>query len=111
MKTFLMALAAASLTGCAVYPAGPAYGPYGTYGTGVGPGYVAPPIYLYDSGVYRYGAYPSPYVYPYSYYYPRDHHRFHPGGVPGAGPRPGFGGHGHGPNRFGGAHPGHSGHR
>ena len=102
MKTLLIALAAAGLTGCAVYPAAPGYG---SYESGVAPGYVAPPIYLYGSGIYRYGAYPSPYVYPYSYYSPRFHPRFYPG----AGPRPGFGGRGYGggPGHFGGGHSGH----
>ena len=113
MKTFLMALAAASLTGCAVYPAGPAYGNYGNYGTyggyGPAPGYVAPPIYLYGSGVYQYGGYSSPYRYPHSYYSPRGFNHFQPGGFA----RRGFGGRGPGggANRFGGAHMGHSGHR
>ena len=58
MKTLLLVLSAAGLTGCAVYPE-PAYGPYGYGGYGnVAPAPVVvapPPVYIYGSGVYRAG--------------------------------------------------------
>lgn len=92
MKSFLLAIAAAGLTGCAVYPADPAYGAYGTYGaygpTSVAPYYVEPPIYLHGAGFYRHHAYPPPHVVPRPYLHPMGHHRLHPGGVPDHGPRP-----------------------
>ena len=52
MKTLLLLLSAASLTGCAVYPV-PAYEPYGG---------VAPPVYGVEQPVYIYGGggYPRP---------------------------------------------------
>ena len=49
MKTLVVILAVLSLGGCAVYPA-PAYDPYGS-----SPRVVAPPVYIYGGGVYRYG--------------------------------------------------------
>lgn len=67
MKTILLVLAAAGLSGCAVYPV-PAYDTYGA-----GPAYVAPPVYLYGGGVYRYGGYPH--AYPRGYNQPRPDHR------------------------------------
>ena len=108
MKTFLLALAAAGLSGCAVYPAYPIAPGYGGYGNGMAPAFVDQPGYLYGAGVYGYGGYASPYVYPYPYFYPRGFNRFHPGGFPGNRPRPFF----HGPRPGGGArNPGHHGHR
>lgn len=85
MKTLLLLLAAAGLSGCAVYPA-PAYEVYG----GAGPPYVVQqqPVYIQGGayGTYGYGAYPQPYVYP-RYYHPG--YRAHPGvGPPRHGARP-----------------------
>ena len=78
MKTLLLVLAAAGLTGCAVYPA-PAYD---TYGAVAAPAYVVDqPVYLYGGGVYRYGGYP--------YAYPRSYYRVHPVAFPHHPPRPG----------------------
>ncbi|MGH8034747.1 MAG: thrombospondin type 3 repeat-containing protein [Lysobacterales bacterium] len=67
MKTLLLVLSVAGLSGCAVYPA-PAYESYGP-----GPPYVVEqqPVYIQGGGVYRYGGYP--------YAYPRGYNRFHPG--------------------------------
>lgn len=74
MKTLLLVLAAAGLSGCAVYPA-PTYQTYG----GAGPPYgVDQPVYIQGGatyGTYGYGAYPQPYVYPRGYYRPD----YHPG--------------------------------
>lgn len=105
MKTLILTLAAAALTGCAVYPAGPEYGTYGVASPVYGPP-GPPPVYLYGAGVYRYGGYPSPYAYPHAY--PRGYYGFRHGGVPNArvhpdfhGPRHGFGGHDGGHNRSG----------
>ncbi|MBK5204038.1 MAG: hypothetical protein JJD98_01105 [Polaromonas sp.] len=56
MKTILLVLAAAGLSGCAVYPL-PAYDTYGA----APPYVVAPPVYIYGGGVYRYGGYPHAY--------------------------------------------------
>ncbi|MEO7401091.1 MAG: hypothetical protein ABIV07_10050 [Polaromonas sp.] len=68
MKTLLLVLTAAGLSGCAVYPA-PAYEVYG----GAGPPYVVDqPVYIQGGASYApygYGAYPQPYVYP-RYYHP-----------------------------------------
>ena len=84
MKTLILTLATAALTGCAVYPAAPAYGTYR-----VAPlVYSPPPVYLYGAGVYRYGGYPPPYAY--SHAYPRSHYGVRPGIH---GPHPGFRGH------------------
>ncbi len=70
MKTLLLVLSAAGLTGCAVYPA--PY--YETYGGAPAPVYVdTPPVYIYGSGVYRSGGFPQA--------YPRAGHRVHPGPV------------------------------
>ena len=84
MKTLLLVLSAAGLTGCAVYPE-PAYGPYGYGGYGnVAPAPVVvapPPVYIYGGGVYRSGGYPN--AYPRRYAAPP---RFY---VP-QGPRPHF---------------------
>ncbi|OGB00388.1 MAG: hypothetical protein A3E79_15795 [Burkholderiales bacterium RIFCSPHIGHO2_12_FULL_61_11] len=66
MKTLLLVLAAAGLSGCAVYPV-PAYDSYGV----VEPYVVAPPVYIYGGGVYRYGGYPHA--------YPRSYDRVRPG--------------------------------
>ena len=77
MKTLLLILATAGLSGCAVYPA-PAYEVYG----GAGPPYVAPPpVYIQGGayGTYGHGAYPQPYVYP-RYYRPG--YRVFPHAVP-----------------------------
>lgn len=50
MKILLSLLAAAGLTGCAVYPA-----PYDTYGEGGPQPYlVQPSVSIYGAGVYRY---------------------------------------------------------
>lgn len=88
MKTLLLVLSAAGLTGCAVYPA--PY--YENYGGAPAPVYVdTPPVYIYGSGVYRSGGYPQ--------VYPRAERRVHPGPVilpprPGVhAPRPGRGAH------------------
>lgn len=55
MKTILLVLAAAGLSGCAVYPV-PVYEPYGA-----GPPYVVEqPVYIYGGGVYRSGGYGYP---------------------------------------------------
>ena len=71
MKTLLLVLAAAGLSGCAVYPV-PAYQTYG----GAGPPYVVDqPVYIQGGATYGYGAYPQPYVYPRGYYRPD----YHPG--------------------------------
>ena len=115
MKTFLLVLAAASVSGCAVYPAYPVANGYAGYGAA--PAYVEQPAYLYGAGVYRYGGYPSPYVYP--YFYSGGYRHAYPGGFSGYGsrpylhpPRPGYGGRHHGgmPNGFGQGH-GHAGRR
>ena len=84
MKTLILTLATAALTGCAVYPAAPAYETYGV----APPVYGPPPVYLYGAGVYRYGGYPSPYAY--SHAYPISHYGVRPGIY---GPHPGFGRH------------------
>ena len=98
MKTLLLVLSAAGLTGCAVYPE-PAYGPYGYGGYGnVAPAPVVvapPPVYLYGSGVYRSGGYPH--AYPRRYAAPPP--RFY---VP-QGPRPGIRPGMHGPRPWQGA--------
>ena len=87
MKTLLLVLCAAGLTGCAVYPA-PAYESYGygEYGNAAGPPLVvAPqPVYIYGGGVYRSGAYP--YAYPRRYVGPPPPRGFAPHV-----PRPGHG--------------------
>lgn len=76
MKTSLLVLAIAGLTGCTAYPA-PAYDGYDetsapAYG---GPPYlVEPPPYFYGSGGFFYGGF--------SRSFPRPHHRFHGGGFP-----------------------------
>ena len=59
MKTLFLVLAAAGLSGCAVYP-GPAYEGYGASA----PAVVEQPVYI-QGGVYRYGG--SPYAYPRGY--------------------------------------------
>lgn len=80
MKTLLLVLAAVGLSGCAVYPAGPAYGPYGAVEE---PAYVtAPPVYIYGSGTYGYGGHPA---------YPRGYNRGYPGAVPYYPQRPYYG--------------------
>jgi hypothetical protein len=75
MKTLLLVLAAAGLSGCAVYPA-PVHEVYG----GAGAPYVLePPVYIQGGasyGSYGYGGYPRTYVYPRGYY------RGHPGAAP-----------------------------
>lgn len=79
MKTLLLVLAAAGLSGCAVYPA-PAYQSYGVAGAPYG---VDQPVYIQGGasrgtyGGYGYGAYPQPYVYQQPYVYPRGY--YHPG--------------------------------
>ena len=93
MKTLLLVLSAAGLTGCAVYPE-PAYGPYGYGGYGnVAPAPVVvspPPVYIYGGGVYRSGGYPQ--AHPRRYAPP-------PVGVAPQRPRPGM----HGPRPWHGA--------
>lgn len=67
MKTLLLLLAAAGLSGCAVYPAPASYEVYGG-----GPPYVVrQPVYIEGGVTYApyYGAYAQPYVYP-RYYHP-----------------------------------------
>lgn len=59
MKTLLLLLTAAGLTGCAVYPA-PAYEPYG--GVAAPPYVVEQPVYIYGGG----GGYSRPYPYGYN---------------------------------------------
>lgn len=90
MKTLLLVLAAAGLSGCAVYPA-PVHE---VYGGGAGAPYVLEqPVYIQGGasyGSYGYGGYPRTYVYPRGYYR----------GYPGAAPR-----HWTRPN----AHPAHPG--
>lgn len=49
MKTLLLVLVTAGVSGCAVYPA-----PHGGYG-GPRAQVVVPPVTVYGSGVYRYG--------------------------------------------------------
>ena len=72
MKTLLLVLAAAGLSGCAVYPA-PAYQTYGGAGA---PYVVDQPVYIQGGasygtyGSHGYGAYPQPYIYPQGYYHP-----------------------------------------
>jgi len=51
-KIALIALVAATLGGCVVYPAGPYYGPRAYYG---GPPVVVEPGYGYGNGYYRRG--------------------------------------------------------
>lgn len=69
MKTLLLVLAVAGLSGCAVYPAAPyeTYGPTAAY-------VVTPPLYIHGSVVYQ-NTYPRPYP----YVYPRGYYRGHPG--------------------------------
>jgi hypothetical protein len=60
MKTFLLVLVAAGVSGCAVYPA-----PYDAYGTGPPQTQVVlPPVYIYGGGASPYGgdgrAHPNP---------------------------------------------------
>ncbi len=75
MKTLLSLLAVAALSGCAVYP--PVA--YNTYdGSVVAPYAVAPPVYIYDGGLYPYGVYGAYGTYP----YPRGYYRFHSGVFP-----------------------------
>lgn len=75
-------MAIASLSGCAVYPAGPVYE---TYGAPAGPPYVVQqPGYIQGSTVYRHGNVPHPY--PYGYY--RGYNQAHPGMIQGHLPRP-----------------------
>ena len=99
MKTFVSLLAAACVSGCAVYPAYPVAPGSAIYDTGAAPVYLEQPAYLYGAGVYRYGGYSSPYVYPYPYFYPRTYGYGHAGRFSGYGsrpyfhaPRPGYGG-------------------
>lgn len=68
MKTLLLVLAVAGLSGCAVYPAAP----YETYGPSA-PYVVTPPLYIQGNLVYRHDAHPR--VYPRGYYRPRSHDR------------------------------------
>lgn len=79
MKTLLLVLAVAGLSGCAVYPVAP-YEPYGTSA----PYVVAPPLYLHGSLVYQHDVYPR--AYPHAY--PRGYYRPHPGVAPFPSPRP-----------------------
>ena len=75
MKTCLLVLAAAALSGCAVYPATP----YESYDSTVLLPYgVVQPAYIYGGG-YRYGDYRA---------YPRGYNRVHPGAFPHRPPRP-----------------------
>lgn len=74
MKTLLLLMTAAGLSGCAVYPA-PAYDAYG--GPGPSYGVVEQPVYIYGSGVYRHS---GPRYIPAS---PPDHHRPRPGAFAG----------------------------
>ncbi|MGC1172840.1 hypothetical protein [Polaromonas sp.] len=72
MKTALLLLATATLSGCAVYPAAPVYESYPAVPYGV-----VPPTYIYGGAVYPYGSYRA---------YPRGDHR-----QPRAVPHPGHG--------------------
>lgn len=71
-KMFLLLVATAGLSGCAVYPV-PAYDGYGY--ADPGPTYVTPPVVIYGSGVYRHSS-PS-----YGPAYQRGY-RHHPGQGP-----------------------------
>lgn len=88
MKTlFFCVIAAAGLSGCAVYPAGPAYQTYETYGVPAGPLYpyaAQQPIYIQGGAVYRYENAPRPYPYGYQ----RGYNQGHPGVIQGQLPRP-----------------------
>ena len=97
MKTFLVLCVAASLTGCAVYPA-PGYDTYGN--AGPVPYRVEQPVYLYGGGtVYHSDSYPYQRPWGYSRPPPPPHVVVVPGPPPGRpfvrGLRPGRG-HGHG---------------
>ena len=88
MKTLILVLTAAGLSGCAVYPA-PAYETYGA-----SPAYVVEqPVYLYGGGVYRQGGYGQPYAYPRGYNRapPPSAFSHHPQSPHGYAPRPGHG--------------------
>jgi hypothetical protein len=73
MKTLLLVLAVAGLSGCAVYPAAP----YESYESST-PYVVTPPLYIQGNLVYRHDVYPRAYP----YVYPRGYYRAHPGFVP-----------------------------
>ena len=68
MKTLLLVLAAAGLSGCAVYPASSygtygayeSYGPYQSYGMSA-PYVVTPHVYIQGGAVYQSNTYPSHY--------------------------------------------------
>ena len=79
MKTLFLLVAAAGLSGCAVYPAAPGYETYGTYGA------IAAPPYVVEQPVYIHGG-----VYPYRspYGYPGGYNRVHPNVFSGYPPRP-----------------------
>lgn len=77
MKTLLLVLAVAGLSGCAVYPAAP----YEIYEPGT-PYVVTPPLYIQGNLVYRHDVYPRVYPRAYPYVYPRGYYRAHPGVVP-----------------------------
>lgn len=76
MKTLLLLVATAGLSGCAVYPV-PGNE---VYGGGAAPYVIEQPVYI--QGGVNYGNYPRPYVYPRAYY------RGHPGVAPHRWPRP-----------------------
>lgn len=72
MKTTLLLLAAAALSGCAVYPAAPVYETYPAVPYGV-----VQPTYIYGGAAYPYGGYRA---YPRGYHRPAPHaHVPHPG--------------------------------
>jgi hypothetical protein len=84
MNTTLLLLAAATLSGCAVYPAAPVHENYPAVPYGV-----VQPTYIYGSAVYPYGGYRA---------YPRYYHHRPPAQVA---PHPAPAPHAHVP------HPGH----
>ncbi|MEO8021339.1 hypothetical protein [Polaromonas sp.] len=74
MKTTLLLLAAAALSGCAVYPSAPIYETYSAVPYGV-----VQPTYIYGGAVYSYGGYRA---------YPRGYHRPAPHAAPHYAPSP-----------------------
>ena len=84
MKTLFCVIAAASLSGCAVYPAGPAYETYGAPAGPVYPYVAQQPIYIQGGAVYRSNNVPHPHPYA----YPRGYNRVHPDVIQAPLPRP-----------------------
>jgi hypothetical protein len=85
MKTLLLLLAAAGLSGCATYQAP-------SYDSDMGQAYVQPSApFIYDRGAYPSGYYPVPYAFPYLFARrpQRFHHGFHHGTLAGHAPHAG----------------------